>query len=92
MRAELGTRARFSGTLAKPRKRVNGKVAAEVSLTTVWSFDFFSTTSEGVKTFFFFLPIFSGKNTNCLLARGKIWQLILADFGTQTEKGRPSLV
>ena len=50
-------------------------------------------TSEDVKTFFYLCssPIFSGVNTNCCLARGKIWSLILADFGTQTEKGCPSL-
>ena len=30
---ELGTRARFYGTRARPRKRGNGKDAAEVSLT-----------------------------------------------------------
>ena len=40
-RAELDTQARFCGTRAKPRKRVNGKAAAKVSLTIVCHPPFF---------------------------------------------------
>ena len=36
-------------------------------------------------------PYLGGKNTDCRLARRKIWPLILADFVTPTEKGCPSL-
>ena len=48
-------------------------------------------TSEDVQNFFLlFSGIFRG-NTDCRLARGKIWPLILADFGTRTEKDCPFL-
>ena len=77
--AALGTRAEL-GTRARPRKRVNGKAAAEVSLINIRPFYFFighlstsslcsppillveNRTSKGVKTFFFFTHIFSGKH------------------------------
>ena len=35
------------------------------------------------------LSIFSRENANCRLARGKIWPMVLDDFGTQIEKGCP---
>ena len=40
-RAKLGTQARFCGTRASPRKRVNEKAAAEVLLTNIWPYYFF---------------------------------------------------
>ena len=57
-RAELDTRARFSGTRAMPRKRVNGKAAARISLINtrpLLYFSFFHRRSDSVETIFFLL-------------------------------------
>ena len=61
-RAELGTRAHISGTRARPRKRVNGKAAAEVLLMNIRLFFFRISKQAYVMTLILlFTYIFSGK-------------------------------
>ena len=78
---ELGTRGRFSGTRARPRKRVNGKAAAEVRLINTRFFYFI----------LLFTDIFSGRHELLAGSRKNFWSLILADLGIQTEKRLPTL-